>query len=173
MIYMVEMDMPLKDREADWHDWYVAHLRKLLKLPGFDASQRFRSLTPTPSPFLAMHQVDSASLFESPGYKSTGGPASTGEWRDVMTNWYRNLFDGLAETPDVAKNGHLVVVEDGCRLPGEWNSRVHWLASVGLDRSAERRGLLVLGPAEAIAPFKGIEKLRIFRPISPRMTKAR
>ena len=38
MIYMVEMDMRLDDREAEWHEWYLAHIKVLLTVPGFRAS---------------------------------------------------------------------------------------------------------------------------------------
>jgi hypothetical protein len=75
MIYMVEMDMNLGDREAEWHDWYIAHIKVLLTVPGFRASQRFKSLLPAPAPYLALHHVDSGAVFESPEYRAKGGPA--------------------------------------------------------------------------------------------------
>jgi len=27
VIYMVEMEFPHPEREAEWHDWYLAHIR--------------------------------------------------------------------------------------------------------------------------------------------------
>ena len=58
MLYMVEMDFRNPAREADWHVWYLGHVAKLIRnVPGFRASQRFRAITPTPSPWLAMHDV--------------------------------------------------------------------------------------------------------------------
>ena len=57
MLYMVEMELPDRSREAQWHDWYVAHIRKLLTLDGYFASQRFEALTPRAAPFLAIHDV--------------------------------------------------------------------------------------------------------------------
>jgi len=80
MIYMVEMDMQLGEREAEWHDWYLAHIKVLLTVPGFRASQRFKSVLPAPAPYLALHQVDSGAVFDSPEYRAKGGPGSTGEW---------------------------------------------------------------------------------------------
>jgi hypothetical protein len=79
VIYMVEMDMPHPEREAEWHAWYLAHIRVLLSVPGFQASQRFKATLPTPAPFLALHEVASAALFDSETYRSRGGPASVGE----------------------------------------------------------------------------------------------
>src|SRR5580658_5569396 len=62
VIYMVEMDMRLGDREAEWHAWYLAHIKVLLSVPGFRTSQRFQSILPAPAPYLALHQVDSGDL---------------------------------------------------------------------------------------------------------------
>ncbi len=44
MIYMVEMDFPHPEREAEWHAWYLAHIHVLLTVPGFRASQRFKAI---------------------------------------------------------------------------------------------------------------------------------
>src|SRR5580658_1874227 len=112
MIYMVEMDMKLGDREAEWHDWYLRHIRVLLTVPGFRASQRFAAAVPNPSPWLALHEVASPALFDSEAYRAKGGPGSTGEWRSLQTNWHRNLLDGLAETPDVPPDAHLLLLRD-------------------------------------------------------------
>src|ERR1041384_7283802 len=78
MIYMVEMDFPHPERLAEWHAWYLAHVRVLQTVPGFRASQRFQAITETPSPYLALHEVASPAVFESPEYRARGGPASTG-----------------------------------------------------------------------------------------------
>src|SRR5438132_888135 len=96
MLYMVEMDFRNPAREADWHVWYLDHVTKLIRnVPGFRATQRFRAMTATPSPWLAVHDVVSSAVFESKEYRANGGPASTGEWQAEHTNWYRNLFAGV------------------------------------------------------------------------------
>jgi hypothetical protein len=106
MIYMVEMDFAHPEREAEWHAWYLAHIRVLLTVPGFRASQRFKAIVATPAPYLALHEVASAALFDSPAYRSRGGPASTGEWRALQSNWHRNLLAGIEETPEVPPEAH-------------------------------------------------------------------
>src|SRR6266849_3143891 len=63
---MVEMAFPHPEREAEWHAWYLAHIRVLLTVPGFRASQRFKAIGLTSSPYLALHEVASAALFEAP-----------------------------------------------------------------------------------------------------------
>ena len=112
MIYMVEMDFRNPAREADWHVWYLEHVAKLIRtVPGFRATQRFRAITSTPSPWLALHDVASPAVFESAEYRANGGPASTGEWQAEHTNWHRNLFAGIDATPEVPADGHLLVLE--------------------------------------------------------------
>ena len=98
MIYMVEMDFPHPERLQEWHAWYLAHIRVLLSVPGFRASQRFQAILPTAAPYLALHEVSGPEMFESAAYRDRGGPGSTGEWRELQTNWRRNLLDGVDET---------------------------------------------------------------------------
>jgi hypothetical protein len=170
MIYMVEMDMNLGDREAEWHAWYLAHIKVLLTVPGFRASQRFRSLLPCPAPYLALHQVDSGAIFDSPEYRGRGGPASTGDWRERHDNWRRNLLDGLAATPDVPANAHLLLL-DGARdavLPA--GIAVAWTKGVGLDRSVGECGLAVIDDPAALLTLAGRDpRVRLYRPISEKI----
>ena len=171
MIYMVEMDFRNPAREHDWHTWYLDHVTKLIRnVPGFRATQRFRALTATPSPWLALHDVASPAVFESAEYKANGGPASTGEWQQEHTNWHRNLFAGIDATPDVAMDAHLLVAEADASLPASLASAVTWLEPAGLDRSAGRRGIAVLGPGRLAAAHLGHAGLRIFKPITPRIS---
>jgi hypothetical protein len=170
MIYMVEMDFRNPAREADWHVWYLDHVTRLIRtVPGFRATQRFRALTPTPSPWLALHEVASAAVLESPEYRAVGGPTSTGEWQAEHTNWQRNLFAGLDATPDVPADAHLLVLDAGANLPPPHATAVAWLESVGLDRSASRRGLAVIPAGQLTAGLFGLAGVRIFKPITPRI----
>ena len=111
MIYMVEMTLLETARRAEWDAWYVAHQHRLLSIPGFRASQRFESIHQAESPFVALHEVDSADIFTSPTYRAKAGPTNTGEWQAKMNNWHRNLF-ALDHTPDVPMDARLVVVDD-------------------------------------------------------------
>jgi hypothetical protein len=170
MLYMVEMDFRNPAREADWHSWYLDHVTKLIRsVPGFRASQRFRAITATPSPWLAMHDVVSGAVFESEAYRAHGGPASTGEWQTEHTNWYRNLFAGIDETPDVPADAHLLVLEADAEVPEPYGHGVTWLESAGLDRSAGRRGIAVVPAGRLTAGLFGRAGVRIFKPISPRI----
>jgi len=170
MIYMVEMDFRNPAREADWHVWYLDHVTRLIRdVPGFRATQRFRAITATPSPWLALHDVASPAVFESAVYKASGGPASTGEWQNAHTNWHRNLYAGLDGTPEVALDGHLILAEGNARVPPDLADAMTWLEGVGLDRSKPRRGLVVLAAGRLGARHFGHAGVTIYRPIMPRI----
>jgi hypothetical protein len=170
VIYMVEMDMRLGGREAEWHAWYLAHIKVLLTVPGFRASQRFQSILPAPAPYLALHEVDSGAIFESPEYRLRGGPSSTGEWRALHLNWRRNLLEGLAASPDVPPGSCLLRLENArdAALPG--GISVAWTTTAGLDRDADEFGLAVIGdPAPLLDLVTADPRVRLYRPISEKL----
>jgi hypothetical protein len=170
MIYLVEMDFPHPERAAEWHAWYLAHIRVLLTVPGFRASQRFEAIVPAPSPFLALHEVASASLFDSPAYRNRGGPASVGEWRQLQTNWHRNLLEGLDETPEVPADAHLLLLRAARDLALPEPAAVTWVQGVGLDRSISELGLAVIAePAPFLALAQRDSRVCLYRPISARI----
>jgi hypothetical protein len=170
MIYMVEMDFRNAGREADWHAWYLDHVAKLIRtVPGFRATQRFRAITAARSPWLAMHDVVSPAVFESREYRASGGPASTGEWQAEHTHWYRNVFAGIDQTPEVPPDGHLLLLEADAQVPAPFADMVTWLANVGLDRSVARRGIAVVPAGRLTASLFGLAGVRIFQPITPRI----
>ena len=169
MIYMVEMDFPHPERLREWHDWYLAHIRVLLTVPGFRASQRFQAVCETAAPYLALHEVASAGLFDSAAYRSRGGPASTGEWRQLQTNWRRNLLEGLGETPDVLGDRHVLMLEGSdVRPPAGIDAT--WLRGVGLDSTIKECGLAVVNdPAPLLDLARHDPRVRLYRPISEKI----
>ena len=167
---MVEMDFPHPERVAEWHAWYLAHIRVLLTVPGFRASQRFEAVLPVAAPFLALHEVASAALFESPVYRSRGGPASVGEWRQLQTNWQRNLLDGLDESPEVPPEAHLLLLREARELALPEPAEVAWLRGVGLDRTIGELGLAVIAdPAPFLPLARRDPRVCLYRPISPKI----
>jgi len=168
MIYMVEMALLEPARRAEWDAWYVGHQHRLLSIPGIHASQRFEALRPAPSPFVALHEVDSPEVFTSAAYRAKAGPTNTGEWQTRMGNWHRNVLAGLDHTPDVGADQRLVVVEDGAAPAALGAIPVAWLDSVGLDRSVRRRGLAVVSAA-AGDTLADLASVRVLRPLGPRL----
>ena len=165
MIYMVEMALIDLHRRAEWDDWYLSHMKKLISIPGIEATQRFESLSPHPSPFVALHQVAGPEVFESDTYRAKAGPGGTGEWRTRMNNWHRNVLTGIDRTPDVPTDGALVVVEDGATVP----LQVQWTTPVGLDRTIRRRGFAVVARRDDAAGCIGLAGVRVCKPLTPRL----
>jgi hypothetical protein len=165
MIYMVEMALIDVARRVEWDAWYLSHMKKLISIPGIVATQRFESLTPHESPFVALHQVTGPEVFTSVAYRAKAGPGGTGEWRERMNNWHRNLLSGIDQTPDVPMEGALVVVEAGVSVP----IPVQWTESVGLDRSVQRRGIAVVASRAEAATLSGCPGVRVCKPLTARL----
>ena len=168
MIYMVEMALIASDRRVEWDAWYLSHMHKLISIPGIRATQRFESLSESASPFVALHQVDGPEVFTSDTYRAKAGPGGTGEWQPLMNNWYRNVFDGVAETPEVPLGGALVVAENGADAGGV---PLRWMHSVGLDRSSERRAIGVVANLADALPLIGRKGVRVCKPLTPRLVE--
>ena len=168
MLYMVEMEMPDRSRLAEWHDWYLSHIEKLLTVDGYYASQRFEAVTPRAAPFLAVHDVIGPELFEGQSYRTVGGPSGTGAWRDIMTNWSRNLYDGCEAMPEVGPDEKLVLVDDAAKLPAAFGARAVWLNSIGLDQNIPKRGFFTLAAGEDHAAL-ATAGLDIFKPITGKL----
>ena len=170
MIYMVEMAFTVTDRLAEWNAWYWAHMHKLVSIPGIRATQRFLSLSESDSPYVAIHQVDGPEVFTSDAYRAVAGPNNTGEWKTLQSNWYRNVFDGVAETPEVPMEGALIVVEDGADAG---DVKLRWMTSVGLDRSSERRAIGVVARLDGARGLIGRKGVRVCKPLTPRLVEAK
>lgn len=168
MIYMVEMALIDLSFRTEWDAWYLSHMKLLISIPGIQATQRFESLSPHASPFVALHQVTGPEVFTSEIYRAKAGPGGTGPWRERMNNWHRNVLSGIDRTPDVPMDGALVVVEDGASVP----IPVQWAESVGLDRSVARRGIAVAPVLAEVAALAALPGVRVCKPLTPRLVAA-
>ncbi len=168
MIYTVECAFTDPAREPDWNRYYSGEkLDNLLALPGFRASQRFRSIADIPSPYLAVHSVRDASVLERQDYRTVGGGTFDG-WDDLVTNWKRNLFAGLEAAPEVPEGDRLVLIDDPAAPEGAPLDTV-WLEIVGLDRTSARRGLAVVDAATGERLLREGERIvGVFKPITRR-----
>ena len=174
MIYMVEMDFRHPEREAEWHAWYLAHIRVLLTVPGFRASQRFQSIVPgTPSPYLALHEVASAAMFNSAAYRSRGGPPRPANGRHCSPIGTATCWKVSTRPPRCRADAYVLLLRDapdaGLPKPVE----MHRLRGVGLDRTIAECSLAVV---HDLAPFEPLarrdQRVRLYRPISEKIRGA-
>lgn len=165
MLYMVELRFTDPKQESAWDEWYLAHLYKLLKVPGFRSAQRFRALTERPSPLLAIYDVESAGVMTSDAYVSVGGRGSADIWKHLLDNWHRNLFEFSDRAPEVQSDSCLFVKDrksaSDAPLPGGFIG----LTPVGLDKTIVERGVKFNAPAAERS-----DSFDVFRPMTHRLT---
>jgi hypothetical protein len=172
MLYFVESDLSDRTVEVEWHAWYASHIQRLLTVPGFLSGQRFLATHATASPFAAIYCIKNAGVMASETYRARFGPDAAGIWKPRMTNWRRNLLEGINELPNVSSDSWLAVIDryttESAALPCNYTST----RPVGLDLSIMERGLL-LGTSADTPPTPAERdgwSLRLFRPLSPRIT---
>ena len=86
-----------------------------------------------------------------------------------MTNWYRNVLDGIERAPEVPLGGWLAVMDRRSALAPPLPDGFIPLRPVALDRSIVERGLLI-GREGSAPPALREEKdshLRICKPLTP------
>lgn len=170
MLYMVDLDFVQAARQAEWDAWYTQHIEALLSVPGVRTAQRFKCLTKCPSPYLAIYSVDSAQVLESADYRGRGGRGSAGGWQPFMTNWHRNLFDGLTTAPAVSPEALLLVTESEPGDIAHCGCDFSWLRNAGLDRTVPCRGIAAVSAADAgRISEKARGRVRAYRPLTPQI----
>ena len=153
-------------RQAEWDQWYIAHLQLMLTVDGIESAQRLKLVQGDNSPSLAIYTVASPDVFQDPYYLRIRG---MGEWLPLIDRRYyrRNLFAGLDMAPDVP-DGSVLLVAD-CEQPQPDLAGMAWgrLQAVALDRSPLHRGIAVV-PDTAVERVGGAG-VAIYRPVSRRL----
>ncbi len=165
MIFMSQSGILAPQREAEWDQWYLAHLELMLTVQDIDSAQRFKLIEGDNSPSLAIYTIASPEVFQDEYYLSIRG---MGEWLALIDRRYyrRNLFAGLDVAPEVSEADVLLVADRDQSEPGLGGIEWTWLESVGLDCSPRYRGLACVALAEA-ALMSGIGVAH-YRPVTGR-----
>lgn len=169
MIYTVDCAFTDPSQLSAWNAYYDEEkLPALLTLPGFRASQRFRAITDTPAPYLALHSIRDAAVLDQEIYRNVGG-GTFGGWEHSIINWDRNLFTGMEAAPEVSPEQCMLLLDDRASADTVPEARFVWLDIVGLDRTTPQRGLAIVDRAagERLARDKG-DIVRVFAPIGRR-----
>lgn len=167
MIYSVELDWRFDDAERArrWEEWYEHHLRRLISVPGIGSAQRFRSIRPARSPYLALYSISGMDVFDSERYRALAGPNSSKEFHDCLSDWFRNVFDGVASAPRVGAD-ELLLMLDQDTPPGGPAPPFAWLTAIGHDRKPPHRGIAVVRRGEENRYLGSDSGLRAFEPLS-------
>ncbi len=168
MLYMVEMNMRHDDRLDDWHRWYDGHISMLLNMPGFLGAQRFVCDTAdVASPFLAVYWVQDADALSNATYRREAGPRSAAAWAPVLSDWKRNLLDGLDRLPEIEADGWLSIA-DATSGPPPLPSAHFAMLPRGLDQTIVQRAIRWGGVHDlrpTAAAFGPDWQARLFRPL--------
>lgn len=148
MIYTVECSFADPGSEAEWNDFYsLDKLPALISVGGFHTSQRFKALT-TGCPFyLALHSIDSLDVLAGEEYRQKGG-GNFARWQQHITDWHRNLYDGLDRAPDVGPDELLLISSVGAQALAELGLAPSHLRAIALEKSPAQRWLAKVGRAQ-------------------------
>ena len=86
--------------EAEFHDWYDhEHGPARLKVPGFRGAYRYRALDDAKPPWLALYELDSPDVLDSPEYKALAAEASDRDKSVAadLATLDRRIYDQLSE----------------------------------------------------------------------------
>lgn len=148
MIYMVEIRFTNPAQEAEWNQWYSAHLRTLLSVPGIETAQRLEAVNDVRRRYIAIYTVASAEVFTSPDYAAIGGGGvASAQWKAFIDR-RRTLFAGIDRVPAISA-GHRLVLADNPAAPVDQEDVLFVpLRAAALDRDPARREMAVANAAD-------------------------
>lgn len=113
MIYTVECSFADPGSEAEWNDFYsLDKLPALISVSGFHTSQRFKALTRGCPVYLALHSIDGLDILAGEEYRQKGG-GNFARWQQYITDWHRNLYDGIERAPAIGEGEYLALSATG------------------------------------------------------------
>ena len=121
--------------EAEFHDWYDhEHGPARLKVPGFRTAYRYRALDDGKPPWLALYDLDSPDVLDSPEYKALAAEASDRDKSVAadLATLDRRIYSQLSEDGSPVGRPAPVVLAVGLSVPAgseddlaAWYTREH------------------------------------------------
>jgi hypothetical protein len=94
-VLTVAMSPPVGGEE-DFVAWYAQeHIRMLLAVPGWRRVRLFQQVEGTGPAFMAVHELESPSVFEHENYEKSISTPWRGRIRSSVSRYERNLFERL------------------------------------------------------------------------------
>lgn len=170
MIYTVECSFAAPLREAEWNEFYSDQkLPALISVSGFQTSQRFKAIAAGCPVYLAIHTIDGIDVLNGDEYREKGG-GNFARWQPDITDWHRNLYDGVDLALDVMPGEVLLVTSIGPDPLTRLGLTPQAIHAVAMERSPRRRWLASANPAAT--PFlSGLpNEVHVYLPMTPRLT---
>ena len=173
MIYTVECSFADTAREAEWNDFYSLNkLPALISVDGFHTSQRFKALSPGCPVYLAIHSIDSLDVLQGDEYRQKGG-GNFARWQQHITEWHRNLYDGLDRAPVIGDGEYLVASEIGPEPLIDMGLTPCPMQAVALDGFPEHRWLAKLAHSIDLGAGRLPQGVSLYAPMTAQLTSRR
>lgn len=141
MIYTVECSFADPFSEAEWNDFYsLDKLPALISVSGFHTSQRFKALRGGCPVYLALHSIDGLDILTGEEYRQKGG-GNFARWQQHITDWHRNLYDGIERAPAIGEGEYLALSAIGPDPLVRLGLTPSAMQAVAMEKVPERRWL--------------------------------
>jgi len=170
MIYTVECSFADPDSEAEWNNFYsLDKLPALISVSGFHTSQRFKALNRGCPVYLAIHSIDGRSILTGEEYRQKGG-GNFARWQQHITNWHRNLYDGIDRAPAIGDGEYLTLSVNGPEPLIRLGLTPYAIHAVALEKFPEYRWLAKLERAKTPDTKHLPEDVHVYAPITAQLT---
>lgn len=168
MLYTVECSFTDPQHEAEWNTFYSdLKLPALISVTGFHTSQRLRAVTPGVPTYFAVHSIDTAEVLASDDYREKGG-GNFARWQSMITDWFRNVYDGVERAQAVDAGQYLLVSSAGPASLTALGLMPVALTAVALQCTPARRWMAV-AEQSAIAPSALPDDIAVYVPMGPQL----
>lgn len=173
MIYTVECSFADPDSEAEWNDFYsLDKLPALISVSSFHTSQRLRALSRGCPVYLAVHSIDGLDALMGEEYRKKGG-GNFARWQQHITDWHRNLYNGLDRAPAVGAHEYLALSASGPEPLIRMGLAPSAMHAVALEKFPERRWLAALDRARVSVVEPLPEDVHVYAPVTAQLTSSR
>lgn len=169
MIYTVECRFDEPTREKDWNTFYsTMKLPALVSVAGFHTSQRFVAVDGECPTYLAIHTIDSLDVLYGDEYHQKGG-GNFSRWQNDISDWHRNLYDGIDRAPAVPVGDYLLLSSGGPDALERLGLAPHAIHAIALEKHPEHRWLAQArgGQIDLAACLPDVS---VYAPMTPQLT---
>lgn len=171
MINTVECSFADPGSEAEWNDFYsLDKLPALISVSGFHTSQRFKALNSGCPVYLAIHSIDGLDILTGEEYRQKGG-GNFARWQQHITDWHRNLYDGVARAPAIGEGERLALSAIGPEPLIELGLIPHAMYGVAMEMFPEYRWLAKVERTKTLGIAHLPEDVHLYEPMTAQLTR--
>lgn len=138
-------------------------------MSGFHTSQRFKALTGGCPVYLALHSIDGLDILTGEEYRQKGG-GNFARWQQHITDWHRNLYDGVERAPAVGATEYLVLSARGPEPLHELGLTPFAIRAAAMEKFPEHRWLAKADRSMIDDIGQLPEDMHVYAPMTPQLT---